>query len=172
MKASHLASAIEPSPGFSLIELMIVLAIGALLAAIALPMYTKQVQHSRRVEARTALLDIAGREERYLSVSGSYTTLPANLGYAAGAPAFPMAVGSGYYQVNVAVAVPAARQPADVHRVRDPDCRLESAQRPPMPVLQRRQHRQAVLVRHRRRRRRYFGHLLAVSWHCRLDGGA
>ncbi len=111
MKASHLASAIEPSPGFSLIELMIVLAIGALLAAIALPMYTKQVQHSRRVEARTALLDIAGREERYLSVSGSYTTLPANLGYAAGAPAFPMAVGSGYYQVNVAVAVPAAPNP-------------------------------------------------------------
>ncbi|MFI4867927.1 MAG: type IV pilin protein [Steroidobacterales bacterium] len=111
MKVSHFSSAIEPSSGFSLIELMIVLAIGALLAAIALPMYTKQVQHSRRVEARTAVLDIAGREERYLSVSGTYTIVPASLGYAAGAPNFPMAVGNGYYQVNVAVAVPAPPNP-------------------------------------------------------------
>lgn len=111
MKARYLSSKITASCGFSLIELMIVVAIGALLVAIGIPMYTKQVQHSRRVEARTAVLDIAGREERYLSVSGTYTTVPANLGYAAGGPAFPMAVGSGYYVVNVVVAVPAAPNP-------------------------------------------------------------
>jgi type IV pilus assembly protein PilE len=95
-------SVIPPSSGFSLIELMITLAIGAILIAVAVPMYTRQVQHSRRVDARTAVLDIAGREERYLTVAASYTNLPANLGYTAAA-AYPMAVGSGYYLVNVTV---------------------------------------------------------------------
>lgn len=104
------SSVITPSSGFSLIELMIALAIGAILTAIAVPMYTKQVQHSRRVDARTAVLDIAGREERYLSVSSSYTNLPANLGYTAAA-AFPMAVGSGYYMVNVTVPAVVAPNP-------------------------------------------------------------
>jgi type IV pilus assembly protein PilE len=102
MKLRNLSYATGPWSGFTLIELMVALAIVAILAAIAVPMYTKQVQHSRRVDARTAVLDIAGREERYLSVSSSYTNLPANLGYTAAA-AFPMTVGSGYYQVNVTV---------------------------------------------------------------------
>jgi type IV pilus assembly protein PilE len=102
MKVENLSSATSSASGFSLIELMVAVSIVAILAAIAFPMYTKQVQHSRRVDARTAVLDIAGREERYLSTSSSYTTSPANLGYTAGA-AFPMTVGSGYYQVNVTV---------------------------------------------------------------------
>jgi type IV pilus assembly protein PilE len=92
-----------PSSGFTLIELMIAVAIGSILIAIAVPMYAKQVQHSRRVDARTAVLDIAGREERYLSLQSSYTTVPANLGYSATAPNFPMSVGSGYYTANVAI---------------------------------------------------------------------
>jgi type IV pilus assembly protein PilE len=103
MKFKHFPSATRISSGFSLIEVMIAVSIVAILAAIAFPMYTKQVQHSRRVDARTAVLDIAGREERYLSTSSAYTTSPANLGYT-GAATFPMTVGSGYYQVNVAVA--------------------------------------------------------------------
>jgi type IV pilus assembly protein PilE len=104
MKPRNPAFAASPCQGFTLIELMIAIAIGAILIAIAIPMYTRQVQQSRRVDARTAVLDLAGREERYLSVSSSYTTSPANLGYATGAGAtFPMVVGSGYYQVNVTV---------------------------------------------------------------------
>jgi type IV pilus assembly protein PilE len=112
MKVRYCLSAIRQSSGFSLIELMIALAIGAILIAIAVPMYTKQVQHSRRVDARTAVLDIAGREERYMSVQSSYTNVPANLGYAAAGPAtFPMTVGSGYYQANVTVVAAAAPLP-------------------------------------------------------------
>jgi type IV pilus assembly protein PilE len=106
MKVRNLSYVTRPWSGFNLIELMVALAIVAILAAIAVPMYTKQVEQSRRVDARTAILDIAGREERYLSVSSSYTNLPANLGYTAAA-AFPMTVGSGYYEVNVTVAAAA-----------------------------------------------------------------
>ncbi len=83
---------------------MIALTIIAVLAAIAIPMYSKQVQKSRRVDARTAVTDLAGREERYLSTAGSYTSVAANLGYSA----LPVVVGSGYYTLSVTVPVVAA----------------------------------------------------------------
>ena len=76
MKLRQFTAGTTPSSGFTLIELMITLGIGAILAAIAIPMYQKQVQTSRRTDARTAVLDLAGREERYLSVQASYTNLP------------------------------------------------------------------------------------------------
>jgi type IV pilus assembly protein PilE len=85
--------------GFSLIELMVVVVIISILVAIAVPMYTSQVQQSRRTDARTALLDLASREERYFSTNPTgYTTTPASLGYTA----FPQTVGSGYYTITVA----------------------------------------------------------------------
>jgi type IV pilus assembly protein PilE len=97
------------SKGFSLIELMIALAITAILAAIAIPIYQKQVQHSRRVDARTAVLDVAGREERYLTTAGSYAATWAQLGFnSAAATTTALTVGSGYYQV---VATPVAAVP-------------------------------------------------------------
>jgi len=92
----------SPSAGFTLVELMITLAIVAILAAIAVPLYSKQVQKSRRVDARTGVLDIAGREERFLSTSGSYATTWAQLGYtAAGNTTAALPVASGYYQIVV-----------------------------------------------------------------------
>ena len=84
--------------GFTLIELMVVITIGAILLAIAVPSYTSQMRKSRRTEARTALLDLAAREERFFSTNSAYTNLPANLGYAGN---FPVQVGSAYYQINV-----------------------------------------------------------------------
>jgi type IV pilus assembly protein PilE len=113
MKLRQFPLTAASSSGFSLIELMIVLGIGAILAAIAIPLYQKQVQTSRRTDARTAVLDLAGREERYLSVSASYTNVPSNLGYAAvgAGTAFPIIVGSGYYQVSVTVPAVVAPNP-------------------------------------------------------------
>jgi type IV pilus assembly protein PilE len=84
--------------GFTLIELMVVITIASILLAIAVPSYTSQMRKSRRTEARTALLDLAAREERFFSTNSAYTILPANLGYAGN---FPMPVGSSYYQINV-----------------------------------------------------------------------
>ena len=47
--------------GFTLIELMIVVAIVAILAAIAYPAYTESVRKGRRAEARTALAEPLAR---------------------------------------------------------------------------------------------------------------
>jgi type IV pilus assembly protein PilE len=89
------------SAGFTLIELMAALLIGAIVFAVAIPSYTSQVRKSRRTEARTALLDFAGREERLYATTNAYTSTPSALGYTAAGDTFPMTVGSGYYQVAV-----------------------------------------------------------------------
>lgn len=87
--------------GFTLVELMVTIAVGAILGAIAVSSYTGQVRKSRRTEARQALLDLASREERFFSTNSAYTTSAANLGYTG---TFPQPVGNNYYQVSVCVA--------------------------------------------------------------------
>jgi type IV pilus assembly protein PilE len=51
--------------GFSLIELMIVLAIMAVLAALAYPSYAETVRRSKRVEAQIAMVEVLQQEDRY-----------------------------------------------------------------------------------------------------------
>ena len=58
--------------GFTLIELMITVAILAIVAAVAIPSYTNYVDRGKRAEARTALLDIAARQERFYSNNRQY----------------------------------------------------------------------------------------------------
>jgi type IV pilus assembly protein PilE len=90
------------SSGFSLIELMVTVVIISVLVGIAVPSYIDKVRKSRRTEAKTALLDLAGREERFYNTNNTYSSTPSDLGYGAVAAAFPMSVGNGYYTVNVA----------------------------------------------------------------------
>jgi type IV pilus assembly protein PilE len=59
--------------GFSLIELMIVLGIVAILAAIAYPSYRDSVRKARRVDAKSALTDIAQMQETFFARNGTYT---------------------------------------------------------------------------------------------------
>ena len=99
-----------PAHGFTLIELTIAMTIIAILAAIAISTYQMQVRDSRRTEARTAVLDLAGREERNFATSNAYSTVPSQLGYSGAA--FPVTVGSGYYQITVAVVAGVAGTPA------------------------------------------------------------
>lgn len=96
----------RPRPaGFTLVELMIVLVIAAILMSVAIPAYQSQIRKSRRTDAKTALLDLAAREQRYFSVQNSFTSSFVDLGYATGAPPTSVTVGSGYYNVTVTTAV-------------------------------------------------------------------
>ncbi|QQZ30110.1 type IV pilin protein [Thiothrix subterranea] len=63
---------IKHHQGFTLIELMITVAIVGILAAIAYPSYTAQVQKSRRADAQIALQEIAQRQEAYFLRNSSY----------------------------------------------------------------------------------------------------
>jgi type IV pilus assembly protein PilE len=94
------------SAGFTLIELMIAVAAVGILATIAATSYQSQIQKSRRTDARSALLDLAGREEKLFSTTNAYSATPSDLGYAAAGVPFPIVIGSGFY--NVSVAIPTA----------------------------------------------------------------
>ena len=93
------------SKGFTLVELLTAMVIAAILLAVAIPSYRSQTQKSRRTEAKTALLDLASREERFNSTNSSYSSSPTNLGYSG---SWPLKVGSGYYQITACVAATTA----------------------------------------------------------------
>lgn len=80
--------------GFSLIELMVVVAIIAILSAIAFPSYRKYVVRSHRTDAQRALMDLAGRQERFYYSNNAYATELSALG------SNSSAAGS-YYQLSI-----------------------------------------------------------------------
>lgn len=71
------------SKGFTLIEVMIVVAIIAILVGIALPNYREYVLRSNRAVAKGAILEVASRQEQYFLNNRSYTNLLTDLGYTA-----------------------------------------------------------------------------------------
>jgi len=87
--------------GFTLIELMIVIVIIGILVAVAIPAYTNSVQKAYRTDAKTALLDLATREEKFYSVNNQYTSTLSNLYPGLATPALAVASGgTSYYTIS------------------------------------------------------------------------
>lgn len=91
-----------PATGFTLIELMIVVAVLAILAAVAYPTYKKQIQKGHRVDAKSAVLEAAAREEKFFATNNRYSSLASDLNYAA-LPFSVISSGQTVYTLNIAV---------------------------------------------------------------------
>lgn len=85
--------------GFTLIELMVVVVIIGILAAVALPSYQEYVKRGNRVAAQSQMMDIANREQQFLMADRVYAdkTKLVSSGYA-----LPKEVSARYsYEVEV-----------------------------------------------------------------------
>ena len=82
--------------GMTLIELMIVVAVISVLAAIAYPSYQNQVLKSHRAEGKMALMQTAQQMERCFTASSTFT----------GCVTFPFTTEHGRYQISVSPTTP------------------------------------------------------------------
>lgn len=63
---------ISKNPGFTLIEMMIVVVIIAILAMISYPSYKSYVKKTNRMEAKAELMEIAGRLQKYKLIHSTF----------------------------------------------------------------------------------------------------
>jgi type IV pilus assembly protein PilE len=70
--------------GLTLIELMIVVAIVGILAAIVVPTYSEQMRRGRVASAKAMLHEVLQHQERFYSENNTFTVDMAALGYGAG----------------------------------------------------------------------------------------
>lgn len=97
----------SPKPaGFTLLELMIVVAVVAVLAMLALNSYTEQIRKGKRAEAVQALGDIQLREERWRSENptfGDSTSASAAAGNLFGSTANVTAYNNGLKNYDISI---------------------------------------------------------------------
>jgi type IV pilus assembly protein PilE len=67
----------RPTKGFTLLELMIVVAVVGILAAVAVPSYIDSVRKGKRAEARTALSELMIQQERFFTQKNTYASFAA-----------------------------------------------------------------------------------------------
>lgn len=91
--------------GFSLIELMVVVAVVGILAAIALPSYRDHIKKSKRAEAQAYMMAVAARQQQFLVDTRAYGKLADLI---AGLP-IPSSVSSAY---DITMPDPSGTSPA------------------------------------------------------------
>jgi len=118
----HAGGCRRHAQGFTLIEVMIAVAIVGILAAIAFPAYQEQVARSRRSEAQSVLLEDAQYMQRYYAANNTYDAagVPAELTYAtaprnssAGAVAYSISVAASSATGFTLLATPTNAMSAD-----------------------------------------------------------
>lgn len=97
--------------GFSLIELMIVVAIIGILAGIAYPSYMDYILKGRRAEGRAALLELLQQQERYMTQNNTYFAF-SNLNGETTPSSVPFKTFSGDSAANAAYHLSAAACPS------------------------------------------------------------
>lgn len=98
--------------GFTMIEVMITVAVVAILAAIVLPTYTEYVTRSKIVEAKTSLSDMRTRLEQYFLDNRKYPAAPANCvapgSGPAGAGNIALPAGTKFFTIDCSAMSPTA----------------------------------------------------------------
>ena len=81
MKHRHTKSISKCDKGFSLIELLVVLAIVAILTVVGVPSYSDHVRAQKRNVSKVHLLDIVSRQNQYLADNRQYASNLTFLGF-------------------------------------------------------------------------------------------
>lgn len=101
MNKSNLHRAFCLYRGFTLIELMIVVAIVAILASIALPSYQDSVRKSRRADAKSALMQAAQFMEKNYSLAQRYDKTSSGATIALPFSQSPVDGGTAHYAISL-----------------------------------------------------------------------
>jgi type IV pilus assembly protein PilE len=88
--------------GFSLIELLVVMAIAGILTVIAVPAYQQYLLDAHRTDAVKTLLEVSNAESEYYTTNNAYTANLTSLGY----PADTVTSENGYYAVTATSSSP------------------------------------------------------------------